>query len=65
MKKLLLLTAMIFISCTSESSHVVNENSNNRIKIKEERVISGHLFMIIKVDSSEFITSSYGGFYKL
>ena len=66
MKKILLsILVATLLSCTSESSQVVNENSNNRIKIQEKRVISGHLFMIIKVDSTEFITSSDGGFYKL
>ena len=66
MKKILLsILVATLLSCTSESSQVVNENSNNRIKIQEKRVISGHLFLIIKVDSTEFITSSDGGFYKL
>lgn len=63
-KLLLLLTAIVFISCAEQETSVVS-NSKNRIKIKESVSTGAGVFLIIKVDSTEFITSSAGGFYKL
>ena len=69
MKKIKIITAIIlstlFVGCTDENSHSVNEQSNNRIKLKEQRVVNGDTYSIIEIDSVEYLTQYHGGFVKL
>ena len=56
--KLILLAIVLLIinSCTQEHSIKLDEsNSNSRIKMKEWRMIHGNTYIIIQVDSIEFL----------
>jgi hypothetical protein len=60
-----MLVVSSLFSCTQEKSISINENSGNRIRLKEYRVINGYTYSIIEVDSVEFITSTNGGFSRI
>lgn len=53
---ILLVSSCLLVSCTQEKSTSINENSENRIKLKEVRIINGYRYSIIEVDSVEFLT---------
>ncbi len=62
---LYLASSVVFVSsCTSESTSY-NEQSNNRIKLNETRIIDGYRYSIIEVDGVEYLTQGKGGFIKL
>jgi hypothetical protein len=62
---LYLVLAVVFVSsCTNESTSY-NEQSNNRIKLNEEKIINGYGYSIIEVDGVEYLTQDKGGFIKL
>ena len=67
MKYTILATIIMFvmISCTEEKSNTINENSTNRIKLKEEIDITSHRYTIIEVDSVEYLTQDKGGFIRI
>ena len=62
---ILLVSSCLLVSCTQETSTSINEDSQNRIKLKEVRVINGYRYSIIEVDSVEYLTQSKGGFVQL
>jgi hypothetical protein len=62
---ILLVSGCLLVSCTQEKSTVINENSENRIKLKEFRIIKSHRYSIIEVDSIEYLTQDKGGFVRL
>ena len=62
---LYLLLISCLASCTEEKSTSINENSESRIKLKEVRILNGHRYTIIEVDSIEFLTQSNGGFVRI
>ena len=60
------LLAVVFLGgCTEKESTSINEKSNNRIKLIEERIINGYRYSILKVDSVEYLTQDNGGFVRL
>ena len=61
---LLLFSGCLF-SCTQKKSNSINEDSQNRIKLKEATVINGFWYYIIEVDSVEYLTQRRGGFVRL
>lgn len=61
----LLLAVVLLVSCTQEKSTSINENSENRIKLKEVRIINGYRYSIIEVDSVEYLTQDKGGFIRI
>lgn len=62
---ILLVSSCLLVSCTQEKSTSINETSENRIKLKETRVINGYRYSIIEVDSVEFLTQDKGGFVRI
>ena len=62
---ILLISSCLLVSCTQEKSTSINENPENRIKLKEFRIIDGYRYSIIEVDSVEYLTQSEGGFVRL
>jgi len=62
---ILLISSCLLVSCTQEKSISINESSENRIKLKEVRVINGYRYSIIEVDSIEYLTQDKGGFVRL
>ena len=60
-----LVLAVVSVSCTEEKSTSVNEESNNRIKLNEERVINGNKYSILEVDGKEYLTQNNGGFIEI
>lgn len=62
---ILLVSCCLLVSCTQEKSSSINDGSQNRIKLKEMRVINGHRYSIIEVDSFEYLTQDGGGFVPL
>jgi len=60
-----LVLAVVFTSCTSEKSNTINEESNNRIKLNEERIINGYRYSIVEVDGKEYLTQDNGGFIEI
>ncbi|MGJ1193773.1 hypothetical protein ACR788_23715 [Sphingobacterium siyangense] len=58
MKAILFFGAMVLlslaISCTSKGMKV-EDDVNERIKIRETRGINGHVYQIIEVDSVEYL----------
>jgi hypothetical protein len=62
---ILLVSSCLLISCTQEKSTSINEKSENRIKIKEVRIINDYRYSIIEVDSVEYLTQDKGGFVQL
>ena len=68
MKKLKYIIAVIVLilaSCTTEGRKIKDE-SNSRIKVKENRVIDGRIIVIFEIDSVEYLGNlSEGGFVKL
>jgi hypothetical protein len=61
----LLVSSCLLVSCTQEKSISINEDSQNRIKLKEMRIINGYRYSIIEVDSVEYLTQDQGGFVRL
>jgi hypothetical protein len=65
---ILLVSSCLLVSCTQEKSTSINENYKNyenRIKLKEVRIINGYRYSIIEVDSVEFLTQDNGGFVRI
>lgn len=62
---LLLVSSCLLVSCTQEKSTLINENSENRIKLKEVRIINGYRYSIIEVDSVVVLTQDNGGFVRI
>jgi len=62
---ILLVSSCLLVSCTQEKSISINEDSQNRIKLKEMRMINGYRYSIIEVDSVEYLTQDQGGFVRL
>lgn len=62
---ILLVSSCLLVSCTQEKSTSTNETSENRIKLKEVRIINGYRYSIIEVDSVEFLTQDKGGFVRI
>ena len=56
---------ILFASCTQNNSTTINEKSSNRIKVKEQRMISGYRYTILEIDGNEYLTQDQGGFVKL
>lgn len=56
---------LLLTNCTDENSRTINEDFQNRIKLKETRVINGYRYSIIQVDSVEYLTMDKGGFVQL
>jgi len=61
----ILFISCLLVSCKGEKSTTINEDSQNRIKLKEERIINGQIYSIIVVDSIEYLTQDRGGFVRL
>lgn len=62
---ILLVSSCLLLSCTHGKSTLINEKSENRIKLKEVRIIYGYRYSIIEVDSVEFLTQDKGGFIRI
>jgi hypothetical protein len=62
---ILFVSSYLLVSCTQEKSTTINEDSQNRIKLKEERIINGYRYSIIEIDSVEYLTQDQGGFVRL
>ena len=62
---ILLVSSCLLVSCTQEKSTSIDESSENRIKLKEVRIINGYRYSIIEVDSIEYLTQDKGGFVRL
>lgn len=62
---ILLFSSYFLVSCTLEKPTSINEDSENRIKLKEVRFIGGYRYSIIEVDSVEYLTQDKGGFVRL
>jgi len=62
---ILLVSSCLLVSCTQEKSTSINEDSQNRIILKESRIINGYRYSIIEVDSVEYLTQGQGGFVQL
>ena len=60
-----MLAVIFFGGCTEKTSTSINEKSNNRIKLIEERIINGCRYSILEVDSVEYLTQDNGGFVRL
>ena len=60
-----MLAVVFFGGCTEKESMTINEKSNNRIKLIEERIINGYRYSILEVDSVEYLTQDKGGFVRL
>lgn len=58
------LLSVVLASCTNQSTSI-NEISNNRIKLNEERIINGNRYLILEVDGKEYLTQSSGGFVEI
>ena len=58
------LLAVVLASCTNQSISV-NEILNNRIKLKETRIINGYRYSILEVDGKEYLTRNNGGFVEI
>ena len=62
---ILLGSSCLLVSCTQENSTPINEDPQNRIKLKEVRIINSYRYSIIEVDSVEYLTQDQGGFVQL
>lgn len=62
---ILLISSFLLVSCMQAKSSSINENSKNRIKLKECININGYRYFIIEVDSVEFLTQDNGGFVRI
>ena len=62
---ILLVSGCLLVSCTQEISTSHNEKTQNRIRLKEVRIINGYRYSIIEVDSVEYLTQDQGGFVQL
>lgn len=66
MKVLLVVVICVFLSgCTQNKTVSVDDGFGGRIKFKEHRTIKGQIFLIIEVDSVEYLTQYQGGFIRL
>ncbi|NQY42951.1 MAG: hypothetical protein HRT87_06400 [Legionellales bacterium] len=61
----IVLAVVVLSSCTNEESTITNEQSNNRIKLKEDRIVNGYRYSILEVDGKEYLTQDNGGFIEL
>ena len=52
-------------SCTSDTSTIEEEDTVNRMKLKESRIIKGYEYIIIEVDGVEYLSQLGGGFIEL
>lgn len=60
-----LLMLIAVTSCTMEGK-TENDDTSSRIKLKDTRFIKGEVFVIVEVDSAEYLTNVYkGGIVKL
>jgi hypothetical protein len=62
---ILLVSSCLLVSCTQEKPTIINEESQNRIRLRESRIINGYRYSIIEVDSVEYLTQDKGGFVRL
>jgi len=46
-------------------STIINENVDNRIKLKETRVIEGYSYVIIEVDGVEYLSAARSGIVRI
>lgn len=67
MKKILIVAlSIILVSCTvDKKTDNSTDNSIKRIKIIEYSVLEGHAYMILNVDSQEYLCNGSGGIVKL
>jgi hypothetical protein len=56
---------LIVVGCTQEKSTIINENVDNRIKLKETRVIEGYSYVIIEVDGVEYLSAARSGIVRI
>jgi nitrogen regulatory protein PII-like uncharacterized protein len=62
---ILLVNSCLLISCVKGKTTPINENLENRIKLKNKETINNVSYTIIEIDSIEYLTSNYGGFVQL
>ncbi len=56
------LMIVIFSGCCDSTD---GQPSDSRIKLKDTRLLNGHRYSILEVDSVEYLTRNSGGFIKL
>lgn len=60
---ILLISNLLLASCGQSTSQ--NKVSQKRIKLKEETNVNGSLYLIIEVDSIEYLSNYHGGMIRI